>query len=256
MITPRRRTRPETIAAVVIATGVILILVATILSATGVPGFAGPKPWPTSTATRAPIYVEGDSIIAGISPLTEDQKFHGRLMARLPGTLVYNRADPGACIVAVGCYHPQTMLDEWPTIRDAQPKPAIIIFNGGRNDLGWIDTDSIKAAIVLYRDNVTAAGYRFIIGTIIPPRWSWLYNFPTCPSGSECALRQATEVQRLDINTWIRTSGLFDRVVDFDAALRGADGTLPVAYSLDELHPNATGTQIMANTVPAGWLAP
>ncbi|WP_410812728.1 RICIN domain-containing protein [Micromonospora sp. 067-2] len=57
---------------------------------------------------------------------------------------------------------------------------------------------------------------------------------------------------RTSINAWIRTSGAFDSVVDFDAALRDpASPTrlLPAYDRGDHLHPNDAGYAAMANAV-------
>ncbi|HKF46547.1 MAG TPA: SGNH/GDSL hydrolase family protein [Terracidiphilus sp.] len=62
----------------------------------------------------------------------------------------------------------------------------------------------------------------------------------------------AGEAQRQLVNAWIRTSGAFDGVIDFDKAVR--DPTNPTfllpAYVGDPLHPNDAGYQAMANAVP------
>jgi len=59
------------------------------------------------------------------------------------------------------------------------------------------------------------------------------------------------EAERQKLNAWIRTSGAFDGVVDFDKATRDpADPTrLLPAYDADHLHPNDAGYQAMANAV-------
>lgn len=60
------------------------------------------------------------------------------------------------------------------------------------------------------------------------------------------------EVTRQTVNDWIRTSGGFDAVIDFDAAIRDPSHPtrmLPAYDSGDHLHPNDTGYQVMANTV-------
>ncbi|MEV6607361.1 SGNH/GDSL hydrolase family protein [Kutzneria sp. NPDC051319] len=79
------------------------------------------------------------------------------------------------------------------------------------------------------------AGVRIIGGTIMPD--------------NEPADREAT---RQAVNDWIRTSGAFDGVVDFDHAM--ADPANPHSLnppynSGDGLHPNATGMQAMADAV-------
>jgi len=60
------------------------------------------------------------------------------------------------------------------------------------------------------------------------------------------------EQKRQDINRWIRTSGAFDAVIDFDQVLR--DPTNPASLlsrydSGDHVHPNDLGYQAMADAV-------
>ena len=61
------------------------------------------------------------------------------------------------------------------------------------------------------------------------------------------------------MNEWIRTSGAFDAVIDFDAALRDpADPTRirPEADTGDHLHPNAQGHRLMGEAVPLALFGP
>ena len=54
------------------------------------------------------------------------------------------------------------------------------------------------------------------------------------------------------MNAWIRQSGEFDAVVDFDKAIRDPAHPLrmlPAYDSGDHLHPNDAGYQAMANAV-------
>ena len=64
--------------------------------------------------------------------------------------------------------------------------------------------------------------------------------------------RENGEAVREAVNTWIRTSGAYDAVVDFEAATRDPDN--PKRYRADfdpgdHLHPNDAGYQAMANAV-------
>lgn len=84
-------------------------------------------------------------------------------------------------------------------------------------------------------------GLRVFVGTI-PPRMD-TYN------GWDPA---ADETQRQALNAWIRTSGKFDRVLDFDALLRDRanPGQLaPQFDSGDHVHPSAAGAAAMAGLV-------
>ena len=69
------------------------------------------------------------------------------------------------------------------------------------------------------------------------------FVIPGYYSESKEAFRQAA-------NKWIRTSGSFDGVIDFDAVLRDPDHPsklLPRFASPDHLHPNDVGYQAMAD---------
>jgi lysophospholipase L1-like esterase len=60
------------------------------------------------------------------------------------------------------------------------------------------------------------------------------------------------EAVREGVNNWIRTSGAFDGVIDWDAATRdpaNPQQLLPAYDSGDHLHPNDAGYQAMANAV-------
>lgn len=61
------------------------------------------------------------------------------------------------------------------------------------------------------------------------------------------------EAARQTVNSWIRTSGAFDAVVDFDQILRNpqnASTLNPQFNSGDWLHPNVAGYQAVANAFP------
>jgi lysophospholipase L1-like esterase len=67
------------------------------------------------------------------------------------------------------------------------------------------------------------------------------------PEGHREASRQA-------VNDWIRTSGRFDGVIDFDKVARDPDSPrqlLPAFDVGDHLHLNPTGYQALADAVPA-----
>jgi len=62
----------------------------------------------------------------------------------------------------------------------------------------------------------------------------------------------AKEATRQAVNKWIRTSGAFDGVIDFDAVVRDPDQPsrlLPKFASKDHLHPNDDGYKAMADSI-------
>ena len=63
---------------------------------------------------------------------------------------------------------------------------------------------------------------------------------------------ESKEAARQKINKWIRTSGAFDGVIDFDALLRDPNHPsrlLPRFGSKDHIHPNDTGYQAIADAI-------
>ena len=81
-----------------------------------------------------------------------------------------------------------------------------------------------------------ARGIRILGGTVTP--------FANAP--------EPREAERQALNAWIRTSGEYDGVIDFDAAVRdpaNPRAMLPIYDSGDTLHPNSAGYAAMANAV-------
>lgn len=75
------------------------------------------------------------------------------------------------------------------------------------------------------------------------------------PYGGAGYAREEGEAIRTALNEWIRTSGTFDAVVDFDAATRDAADPKkfkPEFDPGDHLHPNNAGYEAMANAVDLG----
>jgi lysophospholipase L1-like esterase len=79
---------------------------------------------------------------------------------------------------------------------------------------------------------------------------------PFGSSGIPGLFTPENEAKRQAVNRWIRTSGTFDGVVDFEAAVRdpaSPSRTLP-AYDFDGVHLNDAGYQAMANAINLSML--
>jgi lysophospholipase L1-like esterase len=134
----------------------------------------------------------------------------------------------------------------------AQPGVSDVILLEGINDIGnnaGPDGAPLTAQALIdgYRNLIAqahAAGVRIIGATMLPCLDSGNYSV----SGE--AIRQAA-------NAWIRTSGAFDGVIDFDAVMQDPSDPAalnPAFDSGDHLHPNAAGMQAMANSIDLALL--
>jgi lysophospholipase L1-like esterase len=135
--------------------------------------------------------------------------------------------------------------------RDVLSIPGLksIVLLEGINDIGnafvpTSDTGPRTAADVIGAytqliERAHARNIRIYGGTLLPYAGASYFT----PQG---------EAVRTAVNTWIRTSGAFDGIVDFDAATRdsAAPDHLIGAYQCgDNLHPNDAGYTAMANAV-------
>ena len=70
---------------------------------------------------------------------------------------------------------------------------------------------------------------------------------------------QLNEEDRQGVNRWIRTSGRFDAVADFDKVTQDPkqpNRLLPEYDSGDHLHPSPAGFRRMSNEIPLKLLEP
>jgi len=126
-----------------------------------------------------------------------------------------------------------------------------VILLEGINDIGHHGPEITAKRIEQgYRHLIRRAhrkGLRIIGGTLTPFKNTTIPNYY---SPANDATRQA-------VNRWIRTSGAFDGVVDFDRALRDPSDPLmmrPQCDSGDHLHPNDAGDRAMAAAVDLALL--
>ncbi len=201
----------------------------------------------------------GDSITDGLSSTYDkDRRWPDVLAERMstsrPNVGVIDAGITGNAVTATG---PDTFgaAASARFSRDALSRPGIrwVVLLEGINDIiGSTDataSQTAQALIEAYKEMIDQAheqGVKVLGGTIMP-----IGNAgPTYYSTSREAVRQA-------VNNWIRTSGAYDDVVDFDVVMRApGDATkLNRAYdSGDGIHPNDAGYQAMGNAVVIGNL--
>jgi lysophospholipase L1-like esterase len=129
----------------------------------------------------------------------------------------------------------------------AQAGVRYLIVLEGINDIGWprmpggkyagdaVSADEMIAALRQMVERARAHGIRVFGGTLTPFEGA----FYETPDG---------EAEREAVNHWIRTSGVFDGVIDFDEATRDPSHPgrfLPAYDSGDHLHPGDAGYKAM-----------
>jgi lysophospholipase L1-like esterase len=145
----------------------------------------------------------------------------------------------------------------------AQPRADAVVLMIGINDIGWPGlTATPKAEAAPSADDVIA-GYRQliaraharglrIIGATLTPFEDALHDTPFNNYYDE-----DKEKKRQAINSWIRSSGAFDGVIDFDAATRDPSNPKHILAkydSGDHLHPQDVGYKAMADSIDLNLL--
>jgi lysophospholipase L1-like esterase len=207
-------------------------------------------------ATTA-VAVLGDSLTDGRGSTTNgnnrwpDQLF-GRLQEK-PGTrniAVVNQAAGGNRVLNDGL-GPNALARLDRDILAHSAVEQLIVFEG-INDIGTAEAtpaaqERVTADLIAAYEQIVvrahAQGIDVYGATLLPFDGNTPYDDA---AGHREAARQA-------VNTWIRTSGRFDAVIDFDRAVRDPDHPsrlLPTLHDGDWLHLNPEGYRVLAESVP------
>lgn len=205
-----------------------------------------------STSKAAAIAVLGNSIADGRGSGTNKQnRWPDVLSQRLlhsPQTSsvgVLNLGIGGNCVLRRGLG--PTALYRFERDILSQSNVKWLILSIGVNDIGGIRTEAeapklVEELIMAYKlmvDKAHAKGIK-VYGTTILPFSKSFYD-------------SAFRLDARDkVNQWIRTSGVFDQIIDFDQLMRNPCDTstiLPELHSGDFLHPNELGLEKMGNAI-------
>lgn len=128
----------------------------------------------------------------------------------------------------------------------AQPNARWLMLLEGINDIGGgagreppLSAQDLIAGYRQIIDKAHTHGIRVVGCTILPYKGAFYYD-------------EAMDEVRREVNRWIRTSGAFDAVVDFEDAVEDPEDPLRIREDLhrgDFLHPSTKGYQFMADAV-------
>ena len=225
--------------------------------------------WVTGVEVVAPaelgaVVTLGDSITDGFnSTLNANGRYPDYLAQRLLDAPTVQKSVPNAGISGNRVLHDapccgEEALDRLDRDVFSQAGVTDVVLLEGINDIGFsqledpetaphtaVSADQIIAGMQQIVDRAHAEGLEIHGGTLTPFKGADYYY----PEG---------EAKRQAVNDWIRTSGEFDGVIDFDKAVRdpgNPEQILPRYDSGDHLHPNSVGYQAMASAIDLSLFA-
>ncbi|WP_079087450.1 RICIN domain-containing protein [Streptomyces scabiei] len=206
-----------------------------------------------AAVTTGTVVAFGDSITDGaISTTDANRRWPDYLAARLRSESggqrlsVTDAGIGGNMVLRAAGWEPQGTAAVDRFAHDALGQPGVrdVIFMEGVNDINNNPSLTADQLIGGYKNIIAqahTAGVRIIGGTMLP------YS---AHSSAQAGIRTT-------VNNWIRTSGAFDAVVDFDAVIRDPNNharMLPAFDAGDHLHPNDAGMEAMASAVDLSTL--
>jgi lysophospholipase L1-like esterase len=140
----------------------------------------------------------------------------------------------------------------------SHPRADAVVLMMGINDIGWPGTLLVPKGEPAPTADEIIAGYRQliarahaqdmrIIGATLTPFENTFRGNPLFGYYNE-----GKEAKRQAVNQWIRTSGAFDGVIDFDAVTRDPSNPKHIRAEFDSgdhLHPQDTGYKAMADSI-------
>ncbi len=208
--------------------------------------------------SKGAVVVLGDSISDGAASTPDSNR-------RWPDRLAERLAPMNVSVLNAGISGARLLSDKMGVNalarfdRDVLSQPHIrtVVVLIGINDISWpgssfepaMTLPSAEAMIAGYRqliERARARGVRIVGATLTP--------FEGALDGSEIEGYHSAEKDALRgrINDWIRSSGAFDAVIDFDAIVRDParpSRFLPAYDSGDHLHPGDAGYKAMADAL-------
>jgi len=199
----------------------------------------------TNPAITGTIVAVGNSITDGFGASPDSNRRWPDILARR----LLSSTEPPKTVVNAGISGNRVLtLGTGPSLvarfdRDVLMQPGVshVIILEGINDISRSAVDTVTADDIIdgLRQVVERAHERGIV----------VYGATLTPFERA---RPENEPKRQAVNQWIRTSGVYDGVIDFDAAVRDPQKPtrmLPQYDSGDSLHPSDAGYLAMANAI-------
>ena len=199
-------------------------------------------------ASSAALVVLGDSITDGRGSTTDGNNrwpddLSRRLQTGAPtgGVAVLNEGIGGNAVLSGGLG--PTAVQRFTNDVLNQSGARWLVLLEGVNDIGASRSQDVATTLIAafgqLVDRAHGKGMR-------------VYGVPILPFGTSMYAGIGHEASRQTVNHWIRTSGLFDAVIDLDAAVcdpAQPANLLPAYDSGDGLHLNPAGYQAMADAI-------
>lgn len=203
------------------------------------------------------IVLFGDSLTDGFGSTPGANRRYSDALAERTGRPVLNAGIGGNLLLNDSAWYGERSAARFGRDVLDQPGASTVVVLEGVNDIGFSEAQrgprpqptyqpapvvSTAQLVAGYRELIRQAhdgGLRVVGATLLPLK------------GSDHWGAHAARVSD-EVNDWIRTSGAFDAVVDFDKALasKSDPDRLAAAYdSGDALHPNDAGYRVMAEVL-------
>ncbi|WP_078966653.1 SGNH/GDSL hydrolase family protein [Streptomyces sp. WM6378] len=208
-------------------------------------------------ARRDGVALFGDSITDGFGSTSGANRRYSDALAERTGRPVVNAGIGGNLVLNDSAWYGERSAARFGRDVLDQPGVSTVVVLEGVNDIGFSEARkgpkpqptylpapvvSSAQLIAGYRELIRQAhsrGLRAVGATLLPLK------------GSDHWGRHSARVSD-EVNEWIRTSGAFDAVADFDKALASKtdpDRLAPSYDSGDALHPNDAGYRVMAEVL-------
>jgi lysophospholipase L1-like esterase len=199
----------------------------------------------------SPLSIPADRSVADKNGRYPDDLQRRATTAGMPISVVNAGIGSNQLLGSLGLMDGPSGLSRFQTDALDVPGAGGIIVLEGINDLGLgsgVTPQQLQGGYTQLIAKAHGAGKKIWLGTITPAANALVDGTASAPN---------SETYRQRVNTWIRHQTLADGMVDFDAAVRDPahpSQLLPAYAGPDNLHPNLTGYQKMADAVPLDLL--